>query len=66
MPAGDGHERTRKLLLMLAVLWIAAVAALVLGMRTRIKPVLLVGVVGFAAALVVTQLWLKGGGKGRG
>lgn len=65
MSSGDGHERTRKILVMIAVLWIAAVAALAVGMRTRIKPVMVVGLVGALAALVVTQAWLRGGGLRR-
>lgn len=63
MPSGDGHERTRKILVMIVVLWIAAVAALVVGMRTRVKPVMLVGLVGAVAALVLTQAWLRGGSR---
>jgi hypothetical protein len=65
MPSGDGHERSRKILVMLVVLWLAAIAALAVGMRTRIKPVLLVGLVGGLAALVLTQAWLRGGGSRR-
>ncbi|MBE2212731.1 MAG: hypothetical protein IAE82_02595 [Opitutaceae bacterium] len=64
MPRGDGHERTRKVLVMVALLWLVAVGALAVGMRTRVKPVLLVGLAGGVAALVVTQLWLRGG-RGR-
>jgi len=59
MPSGDGHERTRKILVMAVALWVAAIIALLVGMRTRIKPVLLVGLAGGVAAIVVTQLWLR-------
>lgn len=61
MVRDDGHARTRKILMMAVFLWVAAVAALVIGMRTRVKPVLIVGLVGGVLALTVTQLWLRSG-----
>lgn len=61
MARPDGHERTRKILMMAVALWLASVTAIVLGMRTRLKPVLIVGLVGGLLALIVTQFWLRAG-----
>ncbi len=55
----DGQERTRTLLASAAVFWAAAVIALIVGMRTRLKPVMLVGLVGVFVALAMTQFWLR-------
>ena len=45
--------------------WMTAAAALVLGMRTRVKPILIVGLVNGALALAITQGWLRRGMRRR-
>jgi len=65
MPRPDGHERTRKILMLAVALWLASMTAIFLGMRTRLKPVLIVGLVGGLLALVVTQFWLRAGSSRR-
>lgn len=59
MARPDGHERTRTLLLTAALFWVVAVLALIVGMRTRVKPLMLVGVGGVVLALGMTQFWLR-------
>ena len=59
MAGEDEHGRTRKILGMAAFFWVTTVLALILGMRTRLKPVLVVAVVNGVIALLVTQFWLR-------
>lgn len=59
MSGTDGHDRTRKILGMAAFFWVTTVIALILGMRTRLKPVLIVAILNGVIALVVTQFWLR-------
>jgi hypothetical protein len=41
--AREGGDKTRLVLMVAAVLWISAAALLFVGLRLRLKPVLLVG-----------------------
>lgn len=59
MSSHDGHERSRKILSLAAVMWCAAIVALIIGMRTRVKPILIVGIVDALIALGLTQFWLR-------
>lgn len=49
------------MLMLAVVLWCAAVAALIIGKRTHVKPILIVGLIDAVIALALTQFWLRRG-----
>lgn len=51
-------DRTRMSLVLVAALWLSALAILFVGLRLRTKPVLLVGLLDLALALGATTLFL--------
>lgn len=61
MPAPDDHRRTRFVLGFAVVSWAVAIVALLAGMRARVKPLIIVGLVTGALALALTQFWLRRG-----
>ena len=61
MAYSSGPDRSRTMLALAVILWVSAAAAVFIGVKTRAKPILLVGMVDGMLALAVTVMALRGG-----
>ncbi len=59
----DGEDKTPVMMLVSVVLWVSTFAAILIGIRLRIRPIMFVGMVDGLLALFVTILAVTGRGR---